>query len=227
MTKKLIIISIFILLLIALFYLFKYEQRLSDPSIENQKAQLNTSQTGDIIFQTSLSDQSLAIHEATNSKYSHMGMVIIKDSIKMVLEAIQPVQYTKLEDWINRGENQKYVVKRLKKADLILTDSIINMLIDIGETFLDKDYDKYFEWSDERMYCSELVWKIYNRVLALEIGESQQLKEFDLSSTIVKNKLLERYGKDIPYNEPVISPAAMFDSKLLESMNINNLNGEI
>jgi hypothetical protein len=29
-----------------------------------------------------------------------------------------------------------------------------------GEGFLGKDYDLTFGWSDERLYCSELVWKV-------------------------------------------------------------------
>ncbi|EPR85580.1 hypothetical protein [Acinetobacter gerneri] len=35
-------------------------------------------QTGDIIFQTSKSAQSLAIQKATHSPYSHMGMLVYK-----------------------------------------------------------------------------------------------------------------------------------------------------
>lgn len=36
-------------------------------------------QNGDIIFQTSLSSQSLAIQKATHSPYSHMGIIILKN----------------------------------------------------------------------------------------------------------------------------------------------------
>jgi uncharacterized protein YycO len=73
-----------------------------------------------------------------------------------------------------------------------------------------------FGWSDEKIYCSELVWKIYKRGADVEIGKLQQLSDFDLSSDIVKAKLKERYGDNIPMNETVISPAAIFESQLLE-----------
>jgi hypothetical protein len=59
------------------------------------------------------------------------------------------------------------------------------------------------------------VWKIYKRGANLEIGKLQQLRAFDLSHRDVKAKMRERYGSRIPMNEPVISPAAMFDSKEL------------
>ena len=74
----------------------------------------------------------------------------------------------------------------------------------------------YFGWSDDRIYCSELVWKIYKEALGIELGKLQQLKEFDLSHPIVQKKLKERYGNNIPYDEKVISPAAIFESEELE-----------
>ena len=78
-----------------------------------------------------------------------------------------------------------------------------------------RNYDLYFEWSDDRIYCSELVWKIYRNGTGVELGELQQLKDFDLSSPAVQQKLKERYGNNIPKDEKVISPAAIFDSELL------------
>ncbi len=85
----------------------------------------------------------------------------------------------------------------------------------IGNQFMGKDYDLYFEWSDRRIYCSELVWKIYKRATGIEIGKLEKLKDFDLTNKVVRKKLEERYGKNIPMNEQVISPASMFNSDKL------------
>jgi len=85
----------------------------------------------------------------------------------------------------------------------------------LGEKFKGKNYDIYFEWSDDKIYCSELVWKIYKETLNIEIGDLQELREFDLTSDIVKDKMKERYGEDIPLDEKVISPATMFESEKL------------
>lgn len=43
-------------------------------------------QTGDIIFQTSLSSQSQAIQLATHSDYSHTGMIVIREKKRMSLK---------------------------------------------------------------------------------------------------------------------------------------------
>lgn len=185
---------------------------------DNTSTQINTStdlRDGDIIFQTSTSGQSQAIQLATKSKYSHMGIVYNQNGKFFVFEAIQPVKMTLLADWVSRGENGHFVVKRLKNADLVLTPEKLSKMKSIGEKFQNKDYDLYFEWSDERIYCSELVWKIYKEATGIEIGELQKLSDFDLSSNIVKQKIEERYGNKIPLDEKVISPAAMFNSDKL------------
>ncbi len=59
---------------------------------------------------------------------------------------------------------------------------------------------------DDRQYCSEVVWKVYQNALGMRVGEQQKLKEFDLSNPLVQAKLKERYGKNIPLEETVVSP---------------------
>ena len=172
-------------------------------------------QNGDIIFQTSKSSQSKAIQIATNSKYSHMGLIYEIKGKYFVYEAIQPVRLTPLNKWINRGENKHYIVKRLKNSTEILTQSTLAKMKQVGEKFKGKNYDLFFEWSDSKIYCSELVWKIYKEGANIEIGKLQKLSDFDLSKNIVKQKMKERYGDEIPLNEKVISPAEMFNSDKL------------
>ncbi|MNS84538.1 hypothetical protein D3C72_1183680 [compost metagenome] len=91
----------------------------------------------------------------------------------------------------------------------------------IGKDFLGKNYDATFEWSDDKIYCSELIWKIYQRGVGIEVGKLEKLKDFDLSSTEVKTKLKERYGNNVPLNETVISPASIFNSPLLITVTSN------
>ena len=66
------------------------------------------------------------------------------------------------------------------------------------------------------MYCSEFVWKLYNHALGIDIGKLRPLKDFDLTHPAVKDIMKKRYGKNIPYNENMISPGDMYDSDLLE-----------
>ena len=147
--------------------------------------------------------QSKAIQLATRSKYSHCGLVFQADSGRRewyVLEAVQPVKWTSLADWIARGEDGHYVVKR-PETEPPLDDQTLAEVRLAGEQFVGKDYDLYFDWSDERIYCSELIWKAYHQATGLELGKLQELREFDLSEPAVAEKLKERYGKKIPLDE--------------------------
>ncbi|KJF43833.1 YiiX family permuted papain-like enzyme [Draconibacterium sediminis] len=175
---------------------------------------------GDIIFQTSKSSQSKAIQIATNSKYSHLGIIYKIEGNCFVYEAVQPVKLTALEEWIDRGEKRHFVIKRLKNSDKILTTDIKNKMKTEGEKYRGKNYDLYFEWSDDRIYCSELVWKIYKNAANVEIGKLQRLSEFNLKDKTVIQKLKERYGENIPKDEIVISPSSMFESEKLTSIYI-------
>ena len=174
--------------------------------------------TGDIVFQTSRSSQSLAVQRATGSRYSHMGIVIIQGGKPFVFEAIKTVRYTPLDKWIARGEHQHVVVKRLKNAITVLNGETLNKLELAAQQFEGRPYDLTFEWSDERIYCSELVWKLFDRAAGIHVGELQTIKDFNLDEPIVKQKLKERYGDHIPLNEPVISPVAMFNAAELETV---------
>lgn len=170
---------------------------------------------GDIIFQTSRSSQSVAVQRATGSKYSHMGMVVHRHGKPYVFEAIDTVQYTPLDRWVARGVGSRFVVKRLRDADTRLTPAALQQLRTAADRFAGRRYDLHFGWSDDRIYCSELVWKAYERGLGVRIGALQKVRDFDLSDPAVKAKMRERYGTRIPLDEPVISPVAMFDSPLL------------
>lgn len=173
---------------------------------------------GDLIFQTSRSRQSQAIQRATGSPYSHMGLIVYRNGRPFVLEASTTVRYTPLASWIARGVEGHYVVKRLREVTQRITPEALARARGVIAPLLNKPYDLTFEWSDQRMYCSELVWKIYERALGVRIGGLARLRDFRLDDPAVKQKLRERYGGAPPLDEPVISPAAMFESELLETV---------
>ena len=177
---------------------------------------------GDIIFQESLSSQGEELELATGSKYTHMGIIYKYKEKIYVYEAVQPVKLTPLDSWINNGRNRHYVIKRLKNADKILTAENISKLKKAGEYFRGKNYDILFQWSDDTIYCSELVWKMYKRALNIEIGKLQKFRDFNLSDPRVKALIKKRYGNRINLNETVISPAAVFNSDLLVKVKEEN-----
>ena len=181
---------------------------------KNKKHGIQELKNGDIIFQTSLSEQSKAIQLATKSPYSHCGIIFKEGSDFFVFEAIQPVQKTPLNKWIKRGKDGHYVVKRLKD-NRILTSDIMKIMMEEGKKMNGKNYDQYFEWNNDRIYCSELIWKIYKQA-GIELSKPEKLRNFDLRHPKVEQKLKERYGNNVPLDEKVVSPVALFNSKLLE-----------
>jgi len=202
--------------------IFPFKDEIKEDTERSKIVQIKQEiQDGDIIFQISKSSQSKSIQLATNSKYSHMGIIYKKADSFFVYEAVQPVKMTPIKKWINRGVDKHYVIKRLKNAEKVLTTKTLNKMKSYGENFIGKSYDLYFEWSDDKIYCSELVWKIYKKNTGIEIGQLEKLSDFDLSNEIVKQKIKERYGENIPMNEKVISPAAMFNSTNLETIKEN------
>lgn len=189
---------------------FSYSQDLTFQEVAMPKDR--TAQHGDVIFQTSLSNQSQAIQLATHSAYSHVGIVYEIDNELYVLEAVQTVQLTPIGSWMIRGKDAHFVVKRLKNAKEVLTEEVLLDIDSLSKTYLGKNYDLYFNWSDEQMYCSELVWKIYKQATGVELGKLAQLSSFDLNNDLVQKKMKERYGDKVSLDVWVISPAAIFNS---------------
>jgi hypothetical protein len=167
---------------------------------------------GDLIFHTSQSAQSRAIQLATHSPYSHCGILYKNTGQWQVFEAVQPVKLTPLADWVARGQGSHFVVKRLRDAATALKPTALANLRAAGGPMLGHNYDLYFGWADDRIYCSELIWKVYDRGVHRQLGALQHLRDFDLTSPAVQAKLRERYGNHLPLNEPVISPVSIFNS---------------
>ncbi|MGZ3863493.1 MAG: YiiX family permuted papain-like enzyme [Bacteroidia bacterium] len=173
--------------------------------------------TGDILFITSSSGQGKAIQLATKSKFTHVGVVFVENDKVYVYHAVEPVMKSTLDEFLQFSEDGKYTAKRLKKG-LLLTDATNEKMRKMAVGLLGKHYDIYFNWKDDEWYCSEFVWKLYERNYHLQIGTLRPLKDFDLSSDVVKTVMKKRYGNNIPYDEKMISPQDMFDSPLLEEV---------
>jgi uncharacterized protein YycO len=180
----------------------------------------NAIQSGDLIFHTSQSRQSKAIQLATHSTYSHCGIIFNRNNDWYVIEAAQPIKWTPLSQWIARGKNGHYVIKRLSDSQALTTNKV-QQLKKAAEQHLGKNYDLTFEWADDKIYCSELIWKAYKSALDVEVGKLQQLSEFDLTDPIVKSMMQKRYGTKIPLTEIVISPQAIFESERLKTVKAN------
>ena len=173
---------------------------------------------GDIIFQSSYSQQSAAIEEATRSPYSHCGIIFYENNVAYVYEAVQPVGKRTLESWIESGVNEKYVVKRLKDSTIIGTNERAEMKKFVLNQF-GKNYDGVFNWSDKEMYCSELVYKCYLNACQIKLTTPLPLRDFNIDGPIVRKVMKQRYGNEIPYDELMVSPDQLFKSSKLININ--------
>lgn len=88
----------------------------------------------------------------------------------------------------------------------------------IGNSFIGRNDDLWFQWSDQNLYCSELVYKIYKRATGIQIGVLQKAADFSLDHPLVQQKIKERFAKNhktFQENEPIVSPQSMFDDPKL------------
>jgi uncharacterized protein YycO len=172
-------------------------------------------QNGDMILQTNTSGQGLAIQLATNSKYTHIGVLFKENNEWMVYEAVQPVQKVTLSEFILRGENSQYTILRLKNDSLVKLDHVTQKMKNYLLKQIDKDYDWVFNWSEEEMYCSELVYKAYLNA-GIKISDTKLLKDYKLSHPIVQAQLKERYGNNIPLNDTMVAPSDIAEDHRLK-----------
>ncbi len=180
-----------------------------------EKSAKTSLKNGDMLFIVNPSGQGKAIQLATHSKYTHIGIVFMENGKTVVYHAVEPVKKSTLSEFISLSADGIYEIKRLKDQRL-LSDAVIATMLKEAQKDLGKHYDLGFSWDDERLYCSEFVWKLYKRTLNLDVGSLKPLKSFDLSHPAVKAKLQERYGNEIPMDENMISPGDMYSSALLE-----------
>jgi len=160
-------------------------------------------QQGDIIAQSGEGGrgQIQMIKNATNSEWTHIGVVMVNDGETMVFEAVQPVRLKPVKEFIER--TKKFKILRLKEP-VAYTPEVLEK----GRKFLlknkGKNYDFKFMWGDDKMYCSELVWKCYKNVLGVELSTPKTFEEFILDDPLVAKTIKERFGgiKNLPFKSP-------------------------
>ena len=217
--KKSIFISSAILIVSFALFSF-YNLKMKSIELVNTK-QVTTYLEGDIIFQSSQSNQCKAVKLATHSEYSHVGMITFIKGKPYVLEAVEPVRTTELATWIAHGTGGHYTVMRLKNRDTEIEATEIPVAQALAKKMLGIHYDIYFNWGDDQLYCSELVWKIYKRGYGLELCPLRKMKEFDLTSPEVKAIMKQRYGNNPPLEEDVVAPSDLSNSALLYEVEKN------
>jgi hypothetical protein len=177
------------------------------PSYHNLRA-------GDIVFQDTGGQQGEAVRTATKSPFTHCGVVFENQGTLYVLEAVQPVSVTTLASWKKRST--VFHARRLKDSSRINADALKKAL-KWGTAQIGKDYDLHFQWGDDQLYCSELVWKIYYQSTGLSLCKPKSFQSYFLDDPVVREVIRKRYGglNDLPKDEPVVAPSDLAASPLL------------
>lgn len=170
-------------------------------------------QTGDIVFQGTKGEQADAVRLATGSPYTHCGVVIVDQGKFHVLEAVQPVRITALDEFMKRSLPGTFHARRLKKVP---DPSAFESVQVWSAKQIGRNYDLKFQWSDESFYCSELVWKIFSKA-GVELCPTRSFHDYNLEAAPVKAIIARRYGsaEKLPKSEPVVAPGDIAASSLL------------
>jgi len=146
---------------------------------------------GDLIFQTSTSNQSGAIIFATGSTFSHMGIVRNDHGAITVIEAAAKVRETPLNAWVNRGLLKRVAIYR----DQRLTPDMAQRLLSYARALYGKPYDLFFSFNNDAIYCSELPYLAYKAV-GIEIGKAQKISDLNIDNMLVRKLVQARWQSD-------------------------------
>ena len=171
------------------------------------KAPLEDVREGDVIFQTSLSQQSPLIKMGTRSTITHCGVVVMKDGKPYVLETQKTLVLTPLNKFIARGKDGKYWHKRSKLDNIKIKYN----------SYLGKPYDLAFKFDNGKFYCSELIYDVYLNQLGVELCKPKTIDDYLIfgSHRIPKIKrAMEKRG--ITMEQYAVAPVDLFNSKELK-----------
>lgn len=164
--------------------------------------------TGDIIFRKGISLVSRMVLVADGSSpYSHTGIVLRKGNSFLVIHSVPAeskedkdvVKSEKIEEFLLKDRAEEAAVYRFKDE---LSEENIEALSQFVQFHSENKtpFDDYFDLNnDEKLYCTELVWKAY-----LQAGIDLIDSKFDnlnlpmvkgdqiLPGTILKSKLLKQ-----------------------------------
>ena len=173
-------------LIISFILIFAASLALTNSSAKN----LPELKDGDIIFQAIESSQTNAIMFASNSHYTHVGIIKIgNDGKPVVVEAVQPVKKTKLDEWIAQGIDNKITIKRFSNLEKHKAEKVLLA----ANKYLGRNYDIFFMFDNKEIYCSELVYYAYKDALQISLGKIEQIKTLNVNNTAVQSLIKERW----------------------------------
>ena len=200
--KKIFIILVLILCVVG----YPFRSMLIE-GVTATKGPIEDVREGDVIFQTSLSQQSPLIKMGTRSTITHCGVVVMKDGKPYVLETQKTLVLTPLKKFIARGKDGKYWHKRPKLDNIKIKYS----------GYLCKPYDLAFKFDNGKFYCSELIYDVYLNQLGVELCKPKTIDDYLILGTHRIPKIKRAMKKrGISLEQYAVAPVDVFNSKELK-----------
>ena len=155
-------------------------------------------QEGDVVFIESQSSQSPYIKVGTMSKWTHCGVVVNTPQGLKVLEASKTVRLTPFANFIGSAKNENWMVKRPKQK---LPEPISYL------KYLGMPYDLEFKFNNGKMYCSELVWLIYQDQ-GIELCKPRKVSSFICTRIPRVKKLMQK--RHISMDQTAVAPVDLY-----------------
>lgn len=152
------------------------------------------------MLQASQSGMAESIRRATRSPYSHVGVVEVAGDGVWVVEAISPVSRTPFAKWKKRGRGGRITVLRPR-----LESAQVAASLEAAKRELGKPYDVRYAWDDERVYCSELVVKAFERGAGVSYGQRVRLDQLELGA--FEKAIAVKLG--VPLWQEVVPPSSL------------------
>lgn len=166
-------------------------------------------QIGDILFQSLPYSPLVAVIEgATDSPYSHCGIVGKRNGEWVVYEAIGPVRINPLTVWIDQGNDSLFDAYRLNEPYSERAEELILA----ASQFLGRPYDIQYDFDDEKIYCSELIFKSFDHVFHEPLGSVVTLGELDWKPY---EDFIRNIDASLPLDRKMITPKHLSQAKQL------------
>ena len=157
-------------------------------------------QEGDVVFIESQSSQSPYIKVGTMSKWTHCGVVVNTPQGLKVLEASKTVRLTPFAKFIGSAKNDNWTVKR--------PDQKLEKPISYSK-YLGMPYDLEFKFNNGKMYCSELVWLVYQDQ-DIELCKPRKVSSFLMTRIPKVKKLMQK--RHISMDQMAVAPVDLYKS---------------
>ena len=183
---------------------------------------------GDIVMIRSYSYNANAIEAVTGSRFTHCGIIFKEGGRWMVYEGAGRKGHLSLDAWI-KYESAKHEphwrIYRLKDDSRLRQEAAISHLKRAAAKLHKTAYDHGFSWDypkgdDERVYCSELIWKAYNEALKIELCPLRKMSSYPMNGEalmILNSDFCKesRGGREYSPDELAVAPGDIVAGGLL------------